>query len=168
MAKNRQRKYDPSRQRQRTMPDVLAHTFFYHGSMMDSVGALCGNLKYTLTNAQAKAILDKKHTWSGIVLAFCDSGLERYTRAEYVLEKTPIDKHTLDKILTEKQQQLLNKLNLNSVCSTGYFIVPDHRIDIETQRDAITTLFEQENPYDYTVTVLAALSRESQLKQEAA
>ena len=162
------KKYDPSRTRQRLMGGVLSTTFFYHGSMIDSHGALCGNFKYPLDDAIAKAILNRRNTWAGVVIAFASNGKEDYLKCSEVFSLSqPMNKYQLDEFLTRVQMRLVESMNLNHVCSTGYFIVPDHLVDIESQLEAIKQLFEQHNPYDYTLTVLAGMKREQQALKAA-
>jgi len=167
MAKTKRRKYDPSRTRQQLQADVLTNTFFYHGSMIESVGALCGNFKYRLTDDSAAWILSRKNTWSGVALVFCtDANGNPYTKPRYFTYEKPITRAELDKRIEQEQLALLSERNMNQVCSTGYFIMPDHTLDMTVNRETITRLFERETPYDYTVTVLAAMSREAQLNKE--
>lgn len=168
MAKQR-RKYDPSRQRNRLEKKILSTTFFYHGGMMESPGALCGNLTYPLTDAAAAAILSRKNTWAGVAMAFCaDGNGTPYTKPAYFSICTPVSRAELDARVDREQTELLEKMKLDHVKSVGYYIVPDHQQDLASLREEITQLFERENPYDYTVTVLACMVRESNKHQEAA
>lgn len=158
------KKYDKNRFKYTHKADVLLNTFFYHGSVIDSVGPLCGNFKYVITDAQAKAIINQKNTWAGVTLAFCDNGMEQYIKTSLITYSKHLTRTELGAKLDGDQSRLVNSLNINHVCSTGYFIVPDHNANVEENLSAIKQLFEKENPFSYTVTVLTAMEREKKLK----
>ena len=161
----RSRKYVAHKWVQRNYSNVLANTFYYHSSCMTDIGARVGNHRYTLTDEQARLIISRPQTWSGVVIAFfVDANGNPYLRSETISEAKPVSREELNDILEDAQLRLVTIGNTSQCTSTGYYIVPDCTIDVEDQMDFVMSLFEPENPYDYTVTVLAGMLRENALK----
>lgn len=159
------KKYDKNRLKHTLKADLLATTFFYHGSVFDSTGALCGNFKYPLSNAQATKIMSQKNKWSGVLLLFCETDHEFYIKTKLIkYDDKHLTRTELGKRLDADQLSFVNSVNVDHLCSSGYFIVPDPGADIVGNLDAIKQLFEKENPFSYTVSVLTAMERDKKLK----
>lgn len=158
------KQYDKNRIRYAQKEDVLTNTFFYHGSVIDSIGPLCGNFKYHVSDAQARRILDQKNKWSVMLLAFCETDEETYIKRTLVkYDEIHHSRAQLSKRLDADLMALVNSLHLDHICSTGYFIVPDPAVDLESNYEAIKALFENEKPFDYAVSVLSSMLREKKL-----
>lgn len=158
MAK-RKRKYVAHKRQQRLHADILSTTFYYHCSAMTDKGARCGNHKHHLTNEQARLLLTRPNTWSGMVIAFFNDNGTGYVRTQTFERTKPITRYELNDVLDSVQLQLVKAGNTEQATASAYFIVPDCTVDVEADKDAILELFEAENPYDYTVTVLASMLR---------
>jgi len=159
------KKYDKNRFSHTLREDLLATTFFYHGSVFDSIGPLCGNFKYPLSNAQATKIMSQKNKWSVVLLLFCENAYEFYIKTKIIkYHEKHLTREQLGARLDADQLTFVNSVNIDHVCSTGYFIVPDPNANVEENLSAIKQLFEKENPFSYTVAVLTAMEREKKLK----
>lgn len=161
----RNKKYCISRVRQVLARDILSTTYFFHISCDDSTGAECRNEKYPLTHAMANRIISQKNTWAGMIAVFCDNGQEQYVKTEYIRRTNRLTRQEFSEWLDIAQVRLVSSANVNHICSSGFFIVPDCDVDIESQREAILSLFESYGPYDYMRTALAGSVREDKLKR---
>jgi hypothetical protein len=166
--KKKSRNACAARNAQRHRNDVRRTTFYMHGTMMGSLGSEVGNPKHHISIAQANEILDRKNTWAIMILVFIDTGFEQGTKTLIDAIKAPLTRTEINKIIDDTHWSFVDKQNLNQVCSSGFFLVPDHTVDLEkTQRDIIK-LFELHKPWDRDHTANATLIRHLQEELEAA
>lgn len=164
--KRRARRYNPRSLQQRLSNEIASTTFFYHLSSMGTASAQAGNYKFPLSKATADYIINRKNTWAGMIAVFCEWEGEQYVKTMFFSIDTHIDRAELCDKVDAMQLELVHGCNPNHLCSAGFFIVPDHLVDVEAQREEILSLFEQHTPYSYTITALASLVRQKQLDEE--
>lgn len=144
---------------QRHRDSVKSTTFYMHGTMMGSLGAEVGNPKHHLTNTQAVEILNRKNTWAIMLLVFIDTGLQQGTKIELQTIDVPQTRTDINQKIDDMHWHFVEQQNLNSVCSSGFFLVPDHRVDLEKIQRDIIKLFTTHNPWDRDHTANATLIR---------
>lgn len=153
---------------QRHRDDVKATTFYMHGTMMGSLGAEVGNPKHIITTAQAVEILNRKNTWSIMLLVFLDTGFECGTKIELHTIDVPQSRTDINQKIDDMHWHFVEQQNFNHVCSSGFFLVPDHRVDLEKIQRDIIKLFTAHKPWDRDHTANATLIRQLERALEAA
>lgn len=153
---------------QRHRDDVKATTFYMHGTMMAALGAEVGNPKHHITTTQAVEILNRKNTWSIMLLVFLDTGFECGTKTELHTINTPLSRSDINAQIDDMHWRFVEQQNLNQLCSSGFFLVPDHRVDLEKIQRDIIKLFTAHKPWDRDHTANATLIRQLERELDAA
>lgn len=153
---------------QRHRDDVKRTTFYMHGTMMGSLGAEVGNPKHHITTVQAVEILNRKNTWAIMLLVFIDTGLQQGTKIELHTIDVPQTRTDINQKIDDMHWHFVEQQNLNHVCSSGFFLVPDHRVDLEKIQRDIIKLFTAHKPWDRDHTANATLIRQLERALEAA
>lgn len=160
-----------ARNNQRLRDDIRRTTFFMHGTCIISPGAEVGNPKYRITTADAIALLNRKNTWAIMLLAFIDTGIDQGTKTELHTVEHHMTRQQINQHIEALQTHYIAQQNLNTVCSVGFFMVPDHTVDLAATRKDIIRLFTAHNPWDRAHTQTATLIRKLEndlMPQEAA
>lgn len=147
----RKKKHNRVKTAQTRLKKLADTTCFYHSSFMEDEGAVCLNTTFNLTKQEYLRLNLDKFTWSGCTLLFCDSEDDgRYVKITYLREKKPQSREELSKVLFAHSQELIEGANAAHIRGLAYFITPDYRKDIESQKDTIIELFEEYNAYEQT------------------
>jgi len=156
------------RNTQRLRDDIRRNTFYMHGTMMASAGAEVGNPKHTITKADAVAILNRRNTWAIMIVVFLDNGLDQIAKLDHHTITEHKSRSDINAQIDQLHWDFVGKQNLNHVCSSGFFLVPDHTIDLQqSERDAIR-LFSLHKPWDRDHTEAATMIRQLERMTEAA
>lgn len=156
------------RNAQRLRDDIRRNTFYMHGTMMPSTGAEVGNPKYHITTADAVAILNRRNTWAIMIVVFLDNGLEQIVKMDHHTITDHKSRSDINAQIDQLHWDFVGKQNLNHVCSSGFFLVPDHTVDLhQSERDAIR-LFSAHKPWDRDHTEAATMIRQLERLTEAA
>ena len=156
------------RNAQRLRDDIRRTTFFTHGTMMPNLPAEVGNQKHLITRTDAIAILNRRNTWAIMIVVFLDNGLEQIAKMDHHTITERKSRPDISAQIDKLHLDFVCKQNLNHVCSSGFFIVPDHTVDLHrSERDALR-LFSSHKPWDRDHTEAATMIRRLEEITEAA
>lgn len=156
------------RNAQRLRDDIRRNTFYMHGTMMPSQGAEVGNPKYRITSDDAVAILNRRNTWAIVILVYLDTFSGPIVKPKYHHITEHLTRAEANQRIDELHWDYVGRQNLNTVISSGFFMVPDHTVDLQKSERDILNLFNRHKPWDRDHTEAATMIRQLERMTEAA
>lgn len=156
------------RNAQRIRDDIRRNTFYMHGTMMASTGAEVGNPKYRITTEDAVAILNRKNTWAIVILVYLDTFSGPIVKPKYHPIEEYLTRAEVNQRIDQMHWDYVGQQNLTAVTSSGFFLVPDHTVDLKKSERDILNLFNLHKPWDRDHTEAATMIRQLERMTEAA
>tara|TARA_R110002167_G_scaffold188319_1_gene389866 strand:+ start:36756 stop:37289 length:534 start_codon:yes stop_codon:yes gene_type:complete len=172
--KQRDKRYNPNKSAQLQYDQIKRTTFYYHGDWADSPGALVGNMDHAISSNLARIIMSRPNTWAGMLLAFVNDGNSLRVETELFWHTREIKRDDMQRALNRRESQWIERFNQNQLISSGWLMVPDHRVDLAAQEDWIIQEFRRNGADSEETTTMGAIVRIDRIhaqdaeKQEAA
>lgn len=156
----KKRAYVAHKTQQRLREKIRATTWFAGGSWQENVSTVAGNFQYPslLSPELARQFINQKNAWSCLLMAFMDSGIEQWTRAEQ-LNNPELNQHITrteaEAIVQPELERFRDEHNARHLISVSWFMVPCPGVDLLSQRTAIADLLESEGAANKLLCELA-------------